>query len=260
MEGDSIVLYIIISILVSLLFALGVIWFLNHAQKKISQSRFRAQELKLNFQRLMLENTVRTKEQERDRISRELHDDVSSQLGIVNLNMHVLKQRMPDDHGLESIIDQIEMSIKKSSERSRAISHELMPISFKKFGIHLALEELVDSINVTGTMTLTVENDFLIELKDEFKLLHIYRVIQELLNNSVKYAKAKNISIDFLPIGTEIEMTYRDDGIGCDLSQNKEGLGLNNINTRATLLDGDVEFTSSINKGFLAVLKFPNYD
>lgn len=260
MEGDSIVLYIIISILVSLLLALGVVWFLNQAQKKITKSRLKEQELKLEFQKKMLENTVRIKEQERKRISIELHDDVSSQLGIMNLNMHVLKKKMPEGHGLADIIDQIEMSIKRSSERSRAISHELMPISFKKFGLHQALEELADSINVTGVLSIEIDNDYLILHKDDFKLLHIYRVIQELVNNTVKYAKAKNIAINFSPDSEGLIMTYSDDGVGCDLTIIKAGLGLNNIKARASLLEGAIEFESELNNGFQAVLKFPNHE
>jgi len=208
----------------------------------------------------MLENTVRTKEIERKRISQELHDDVSSQLSIMNLNLHVLKNKLPDDHQLEELVDQIQTSIQKSSERTRTISHELMPLSFKKFGLHYVLEDMASSINLSGEISIQIEADYLIKIRDNFKLLHIYRIIQELVNNTLKYAKAKHITVNFKEHNNDLIMDYRDDGIGFELDPDNAGLGFGNIKTRATLLDGHIEFESSIGSGFKATFQFPNYD
>jgi len=260
MSEESLILYIVISVLLSLLFALGVVWFLNHAQKKLTQSKIKEQQLALDYQRKMLENTVRTKEIERKRISQELHDDVSSQLSIINLNLHVLKNKLPNDQHLEQLVDQMQSSIKKSSERTRTISHELMPLSFKKFGLHYVLEDLASSINLLGEISITIDSDYLIRIRDNFKLLHIYRIIQELVNNTLKYAKAKNINIQFVEEENDLVMLYTDDGEGFEFESDRTGLGFGNITTRATLLDGHIKFESSEGSGFRATLNFPNYE
>lgn len=260
MTENPIVLYVFISVLVMLVLALGFIWFLNHAQQKITQSRLKEQELSMFHQKEMLVNTVKTKEKERIRIAKELHDDVSSQLGIINMNLYALRQRIPQEKEITRLVDQISTSLKSSTERTRSISHELMPIIFQKYGLHEAFKELQSQINLSDDLKLNIENDFLIKLKEEFKLLHIYRIVQELLNNTLKYAKASTIDIAFEQGNKELTMTYSDDGVGVDFETIKYGLGISNVKTRVSLLNGNITIKSSINNGFKAIINFPNYD
>ena len=244
-----------------LIFAFAVIWFLNQTQKKLTSSKIKEQELLLNFRKELLLNTVKTEENERNRISKELHDDVTSQLSIINLNIHLLKQKVSDNIDMFKIIDHIESSLKQSKERTRTISHELMPLILKKFGLHHALKELEDSVNISEIFRLDITDDHLLNIQDDFKLLHIYRIIQELINNAIKYSKAKKVSIDFEEKqDTNIKMTYTDDGVGFDNTKTKKGLGLSNMNTRITLLDGTVEINSILGSGTSITFIFPNHD
>ncbi|MFT4532725.1 MAG: two-component system NarL family sensor kinase [Saprospiraceae bacterium] len=243
-----------------LVIGLGFIWFLSHAQAKITKSKLKEQELDMYYQKRMLVNTVKTKENERNRIAKELHDDVSSQLGIINFNLYALKKRIPHDDKVSLLMDQISSSLKSSTERTRSISHELMPLMFRKYGIHETLKELTANINLTGEIELTIIDDFLIKISDEFKLLHIYRIVQELTNNTLKYAKASKIGIYFVAKENDLTMTYIDDGRGINPNKMTYGLGLSNIKTRVSLLEGNITIESSENKGFKAIIKFPNYD
>lgn len=260
MDDQQIVLYLLICTLIMLVLALSFLWFLNHAQKKITRSRLKEQELKMEYQQSLLLNTVKTKENERSRIAAELHDEVSSQLGIINLNLHVLKKRISPEPQLIELIDQMDVSLKTSTDRTRAISHQLMPPMFKKFGIHHSLQDLQYQINLSRELTLTIEGDYLIAIKDEFKLLHIYRIVQELVNNTMKYAAAKVIALSFEAEQNHIVMKYTDDGVGYDVDNVTTGLGISNINTRVALLMGEIEIKSSVGNGFQSVIKFPNHD
>lgn len=261
MSENDIVIYILLSLVIMLVFAFAVIWFLNQAQKKLTSSKIKEQELLLNFRKEMLLNTVKTEENERNRISKELHDDVTSQLSIINLNVHLLKQKMASNKDMFKIIDHIETSLKKSTERTRSISHELMPLILKKFGLHHALQELEDSVNITEIFNLDITNSHIIQINDHFKILHIYRIIQELVNNALKYSKAKNVHISFEEEqDLNIKMTYSDDGIGFDAKKVKGGLGLSNMNTRVTLLDGKVIIDSLLGSGTTITFIFPNHD
>ncbi len=243
-----------------LIITLGFIWFFNSAQNKITKSRLKQQEMDIHHQKEMLLNTVKTKEIERSRIAKELHDDVSSQLGVINLNLFALKNKVPQELELLSIIDQISNSLKSSAKRARTISHELMPIMFKKFGIHDTFRELENSINLTGELKYSVKDDYLIKLKDEFKLLHIYRIIQELTNNTIKYGQASKIDIVFSEMGQDLVLSYTDDGVGFDSEKVNAGLGISNIKTRVSLLDGKIDIISSKGNGHKTIIKFPNND
>lgn len=261
MSENDIVVYVLLSLVIMLLFAFAVIWFLNQTQKKLTSSKIKEQELLLNFRKEMLLNTVKTEENERNRISKELHDDVTSQLSIINLNIHLLKKKVKDNQEMFEIIDHIESSLKKSTERTRTISHELMPLILKKFGLHHALQDLEDAVNITEIFHLDINNDCIIQIKDDFKLLHIYRIIQELINNAIKYSKAKNVHITFEEKqDLNIKLTYTDDGVGFDDKKIKSGLGLSNINARITLLDGVVKINSIQGSGTTITFIFPNHD
>lgn len=260
MVENPIVLYVFISVLIMLVLAMGFIWFLNHAQRKITEGKLKEQELNMFYQKEMLLNTVKTKENERTRIAKELHDDVASQLSIINLNLYALSQRVPQNEEVVKLVDQISTSLKSSTERTRSISHELMPIMFQKYGLHEAFRELQSQVNLSDEIELHIEKTLLIKITDEFKLLHIYRIIQELLNNSLKYAKASEINIVFSEQGKEITLTYSDNGVGADFDKVKHGLGISNVKTRVSLLDGNITIKSSINNGFKVIINFPNYD
>ncbi|MDF1696823.1 MAG: histidine kinase [Saprospiraceae bacterium] len=261
MSENDIIIYILLSLVIMLLFAFAVIWFLNQTQKKLITSKISEQELLLKFRKELLLNTVRTEENERNRISKELHDDVTSQLSIINLNIHLLKQKVTDNEDMFKIIDHIETSLKQSTERTRTISHELMPLMLKKFGLHHAVQELEDSVNITEIFHLDITNDHIIQINDDFKLLHIYRIIQELINNAIKYSKAKNVHISFEEKqDLNIKMTYTDDGVGFNSKKIKRGLGLSNMNARITLLDGTVKIDSILGSGTTITFIFPNHD
>lgn len=260
MSEENIYLYIISSVLFMLLFAISIVWIFNRAKIKIAKSKLEQKELELKFQQALLEDTVKVQENERNRISKDLHDGIASQLSIINLNIHLLKQKITVKGEIEQLIDHIETSLKSSTERTRKMSHELMPPMLKKFGLHYALHDLVTQINISKVFILIIENDHLINIKNEYKLLHIYRIIQELINNAIKYAQCKKVIVSFSGNGQNIEMVYNDDGIGFDVNQDKSGMGISNINTRIHLLKGTIYYESNAKNGTKFVFKFPNYD
>lgn len=261
MTDANITRYILFSILGMLIIGILVIWFLNRAQNKISNEKIKTQEQKLEFRKELLENTVRTQENERERISKELHDDVTSQLSIIHLNLHMLKNKVDNEGEVATLIDHIESSLKNSTERTRSIAHELMPAIFKKFGFHHALKELANSVNLTNHVELKANNEHLLTITNQFKLLHIYRILQELINNSLKYAQASHLIIEFSNLENNfIQLTYIDDGVGFNTKQQSEGLGMSNLKTRIELLNGEILVDSSPGHGTNVTCKFPNYD
>ena len=257
MEDAQIIIFIVVSMIILLIISLSVLWFFYHAQNKIIKLKMKEQAAKIEYHKNLLLNTIKTQENERSRIAGDLHDDVASKLNVVHLNLHLLKKILGETPEHAKIIDQIETSLNEGIHRTRVISHELMPQVLKKFGFHYALHELAQSINVTGGLHMEVINAHLSGISDDFKVLHLFRIIQELLSNTIKYARAQNITITFENIDDFIIMTYRDDGMGFDAEKTSDGLGLFNIKTRSELLGGEVIFKNEANQpGCICIVKF----
>jgi len=261
MVENDLMTTVVLALIMMFCVIMVVIWFFYMGQKKIMFSKMQQKENELAFQKILLLNTVKTQEVERERISSELHDDITSKLNIIHLNVHLIKRKIESDSNLMVIIDQIETSLTSSIERSRSISHELMPQIIKKFGIQHAIKELVNSINLTNKVKVSLYSEELINIKNDFKLLHIFRILQELINNSLKYASAENITFGFSQESQSLVLKYYDDGIGFDPEVVSEGLGLSNIRTRCELLNGNIIFGSySEGHGMSVIIKFPNHD
>jgi signal transduction histidine kinase len=241
-------------------FAFAVVWFFTYAQKKIINTKLAQKELEVAFQKELLTNTVTIQENERDRISKELHDDIGSKLNIAALNLHILRKNINSGETDTTALDTVEDAIQKCANRTRTISHELMPPVLQNFGFKYAVEELESALNASGSFKVNIQNYEDIMVKDSIKLLHIYRILQELVSNTIKYAKASKIDIYFVKDGSNMQLKYEDNGLGYDMKTAKSGLGTSNINTRCALLGGNMKIDTQIGKGFAIHIKFPNHD
>ncbi len=260
MTDNDIMMFVVVSVLIMLVFSLTVIWFFNQAQKKVYQSKMRENQLEIEFQEELLLNTVKIQEKERTRIAKELHDDIASQLSIIHINLHLLKKKISGKPELDKIVDHIESSLNTSTDRTRNMSHELMPPVLAKFGLHHALKDLANNINISEVFEFKLIDDYLIKITDEFKILNIYRIIQELITNAIKYAQCTLVEICFSEERDYLIISYKDDGVGFNPEEKSHGLGINNIKTRLRLLGGTLSLTSSKKSGTSYILKFPNYD
>lgn len=261
MSDGVLMAYILGSVAAMLLFALSVVFFFNFSQRKIITTKLQMQTLELNFQKELLENTIKTQESERDRIAQDLHDEVASKLNIIHLNLHVLRQRVSNMSDISPLLEQIDSSLKESSERTRTISHELMPPLLKKFGLVQVLEDLKDNVNMTDNFHFQIVDFELLQIKEHFKMLHIYRMVQELVNNTLKYANAEQATLTFMTLpNQQIQMVYEDDGKGFDTETIKRGHGLSNIEARIRLLNGTLRIKNDLPRGVNFTFIFPNYD
>jgi signal transduction histidine kinase len=262
MNDSLLILYVLVSMGWFLIISVGIILFVNRSQKKVSKIQLHEKELHILYQNELLRNTVKTQEEERKRIASELHVDIASKLNIIHLHVHLLKKTGSLNESSLELLGQIDIALKASIERTRNISHELLPQVFTKFGIQYALIELERDINSAQGVIVRIESAHLLRIQDELKLVHLYRIIQELTQNTLKHANAKHIWITFETCQENMLcMQYRDDGAGFDTKKESKGLGLYNIRTRAKLLNGTAEFKSLPEiKGLLVTIKFENND
>lgn len=240
MNESEIIIFIFVSIGIMVALVVSLVIFFNFSQKKIIAQKERNHLLKMNFQKEMLESTINTQEAERSRIARELHDDISSKLNIINVNVDFIKLKI-DDQGLQSSISSISSALKESLERSRKISHELMPPILEKFGLEDAINDLMNQINLFGVLKMNIIGSEHFKNIVDQKKLHIFRIIQELINNTIKHAEATNIKIEAFLEKEILEINYSDDGKGIVSTKNSIGIGTMNIESRVQILNASWE-------------------
>lgn len=209
----------------------------------------------LKQQNQALNNLIIGQDVERERLARDIHDEMGPQLAGVIFCIDAIKSTGPE--ALEAV-NEAKTELRKAIQDLRKISHDLMSQSLIKYGLVAAIEELIyrqppDAIKIKLTTNSTG-----LEYGDEIKS-HLFRITQELIFNSNKYSEAESIFINLL-VDTEtraLKFVFKDNGKGNpDYDPSKGGIGLKNISTRVGLMNGTLEV--DMKKGFLAVIKL-NY-
>ena len=230
---------------------LTLVLFFYFSRKKIVKIAVEKKNQEIHYQKEILQSVIQTQEEERMRIAQDLHDDISSKLNIVSLNTHLLKTPNLSEAEYAEITDNIVSLTKKALENSRRIAHDLLPPVFEKFGLHAAVEELVLEFSTAKNVQINYENELDFSSLDINKQLHVFRILQELLNNSMRHGKATSISITFVSKNHQNTCVYRDNGVGfnASLGNQKRGIGMQNIESRVNFLGGKINVQSEINKG-----------
>lgn len=241
------VLFAVLSFL--LVLAVLFLWIFNKNQKKLSVQKEinHKQELmayedrhKLSVSKALLQG----EEVERKRIARDLHDGLGSMLS--GLKIHLNLAQKEKNEGINNINNLLDSSIKEL----RNISQNLMPESL----LELNLEEALRDLCIANSNAITnIEFQYLVKksnLPKSYEIM-LYRIIQELLNNTLKYAKASEVLVSCSKNKDVFFVTFEDNGVGFDLSEikNKSGMGLKNIKNRVEFLNGKLEIDSKMGQG-----------
>ncbi|WP_268847454.1 sensor histidine kinase [Flavobacterium aestivum] len=205
-----------------------------------------------------LVSVIRTLESDRKRIAHELHDDISSKLNVISLNCHLLKIPNLSPKESEEITQNIIEYSSKALNSSKKMAHSLLPPVLEKFGLHAGIEELCAEFSNDESVTVQYENKLKFDFEENESHIHVFRILQELLANSIQHGKATAIFVLFDEINGKKTCIYSDNGIGLDLKQveSHNGLGLKNIVSRVAVLGGDITIDSQLNNGISVVFNF----
>jgi two-component system NarL family sensor kinase len=222
-----------------LILAGAIVLFVTFYQKRMFEARLKQQVLESKFQQKVLEATLDSQEQERRRVSDDLHDSIGGMLSAVRVGLSAIGRQLPDTHVLDSQKQMLDDTI----ESVRKISRDLMPATLEKFGLIPATRELCEKMQATTKIQIGV-----VELGETRRIEHrrqlmVYRITQELLNNAFKHSKATYIEIVF-NFQEKLYLIVEDNGIGLDPKHMEESgrksLGLFNIQSRVQLLSATV--------------------
>jgi len=200
--------------------------------------------------RLMAAQSVLVgQEKERERIARELHDGIGVLLSTASIHFSSVEEQA--DEETSKMLKKANKLLKSASKEVRQISHNMMPGVLSKFGLREAIEDLFEDVEEAGDVDIDLQIKCQKERLSENTEIMIYRVIQEMLNNTLKHANASAISLFVERTDEQIIIEYADNGDGFDVGKlpRDKSLGLSGIRSRIDYLGGYIELTSKQDKG-----------
>ena len=233
---------IIIGMLVIFSLALSVIVFFIIYQKRLLAQQKKHQKLESDYQKELLKTSISSQEEERSRIAKELHDDVGAMLTTTKLYFGQISPQLPAKE-LEEITVKMSGFFDDMIQSIRSISQDLRPVILEKLGLIEAIHSLVQTIQDSGKMKVIFKNNTTQSISKS-KELNLYRIIQELITNTLKHALASVIQLELKNENNSLVILYEDNGKGLNKKNLilKKGLGLKNIESRLSILSGNIYF------------------
>jgi signal transduction histidine kinase len=184
---------------------------------------------------------------ERKYIAEVLHDSVSSLLSSANMHLQVVKRKSEQE--IEEL-DKTSDIIKEAANKIRTLSHKLTSTVLLKFGVSIATQDLCDKYS-NSELSFDLQEENKIPRFEETLEIKFYNIIEEITNNIIKHSQATNALITLNYINKKMNITIADNGIGFDVAtaEKKGGIGLNLIKSRVMVLNGNMQITSSKEKG-----------
>lgn len=240
-------LYIWLDAVASLCIAVGVLY----AHKLFTYIGHLDHQRKLTNKRI-LTAVLRTEEKFRSRYSRELHDGMGPLLSSAKMSMSVLAKRAEDDENRE-LIASTSAVIDEAIRSLREISNNLSPQVLNDFGLVRGISNFINKNPQLRTIEMRFDTNLRKERFGHDIEVILYRVICELINNSLKHSGCTKIELDLQLVYDRIYLTYRDNGRGFDTQAVADyGMGMSNLTSRIHSLGGTIEITSQPNKGMAA--------
>ncbi|MHA7060216.1 tetratricopeptide repeat-containing sensor histidine kinase [Aquimarina sp. M1] len=224
---------------------------LNKKQKEINKEKISSlikdQELKV------IKASVEGQDKERKRIAQELHDSIGGNLAAIKLQLN----NAPSKN--EGILKKINPQIDDTYELVRSISHNLIPKKFSKNNFCDVLEEYLENIGDSSNLetTFSAFPRKKIDRLDETIQDESFKIIQELITNTIKHSKASLVELQINLVENDIYIMFEDNGIGFDTEKHQNGIGLRNIESRLKSVLGTIFIDSRINRGTIIDIAIP---
>lgn len=229
-------------------------------RKKLQQARI--DELEKEKQLTATEAVLKGEEQERSRLARDLHDGLGGMLSGIKYSLSNMKGNLimtPDNaQAFERSIDMLDSSIREM----RRVAHNMMPEVLVKYGLDTAFQEFCDEIDKSGVIHTSYHSMGMNKaVIPQTTALTIYRIVQELVNNTIKHAASKQVlvQVHYSEADKLLAVTVEDDGQGFDQEKLKQanGIGWSNIRSRVEFLKGKIDIKSAPARGCSVLIEIP---
>jgi len=250
--------FVFASLLLAALLAISIYFYTQKAKRNKMIVAQKMQEAEISHQKELLQSVITSQETERKRIGMDLHDEVGAALSTLRIK---IERNAGEDEKAEEVAAEFKSDIDKVIAKMRNISHSLSPRISGNFGFYDAVYELSDNVNRSGKINMLVDFDEekLPVFNNEQVPMAIYRVLSELINNTLKHAAAKNIYLDIDVSDDAMEIQYRDDGIGIAEKEPGvlKGIGMQNIESRLSIIGAVWQIQHPPESGYAIVISVP---
>ena len=238
--GNQEIQIIILGTLGMIILSLGIIVFFVLYQRKIQKQKIEFDRKELDYQKKLVASQIAYTEMERKRIAQELHDEIGSSLTSIKMSLASLE--MADDNRFF-----LEKGLNGTIQNVRRISSELLPPILEELGLVSATQSLVRRLAKNEEIKISYRDESSDHKRYDKKVeLAVYRVIQELLNNIIKYSHCSAINIHSSYTANKVAVLIEDNGDGfepSDENKNKaDSHGLKNIYSRIQDINGEIKF------------------
>ena len=243
---QKIFIYSLAAIAIGLLLFSFLLYRNYTARKKIAEQKIT--QLQQEKQIDAAQNMIQGEEAERTRLARDLHDGLGGMLSGVKFQLNSVKGNviLSEENALAftKSISQLDNAIAEM----RRVAHNMMPEALLKFGLDDTLRNYCDSVSENSGLQIAYQSFGLEDRLDQTTEIVLYRIVQELLNNTLKHADAKQAHIQLSKNEKTISLTVEDNGKGFDVNTvKKNGIGLANIQHRVDYLKGKMDIQSDKN-------------
>ena len=247
-EGIPIELLVLIGTAVMLILVVSIIMFVALYQRKVIAQQMEIQATENRHQKELLNASMEIAEQEREKIAKNIHDDVGTLLNVIRLQMTKLSRNAADVSKTEELVKESLTMVDESIQTVRGIAHDLMPPTLVKLGFDKGITELCRQINASGQ----VKANAIVDTQDR-RLparveLQLYRAAREVINNILKHSKAEEINVSVYASDSSLTVNIQHNGIGItneaasQLVQTDKGVGLKSIQSRVQLVNGTIQY------------------
>jgi len=235
-----------------------VVGFIVLYQRRLFRQEMNFKKMEVKYQQELIDSTLEGIESERKRLARDLHDEIGAALSAMRLLVGQIPAESKVSADVSLLTDKYKLLIDNTIDSVRRISNDLLPSGLEEFGLTYAIEGLCEkSLELTeADIQWTVED--IPDTSSKLNLM-VYRLVQELLNNTIKYAEATQIEISITKEEKQLLLHYTDNGKGFDYEEayRKKSLGLKNIETRTRMFNGTLEFKTQPNAGISVKVSVP---
>lgn len=250
--------FIYASLLLAAILLISIYFFTQRAKRNKLLTAQKMQETEIAHQKDLLESVITSQEAERKRIGMDLHDEVGAALSTLRIK---IDQQTGETSTATAATENYKSDIDKIIANMRHISHALSPRIAGNFGFYDAIHELADGVNRSGAINMQIQFDEnkLPVFANEQAPMALYRVVTELVNNTLKHAKAQNIQLTVAVADGSMDMTYSDDGIGIAGNSGTEGrgMGMQNIESRLGIIGATWAVQEPEGGGYGVSIKVP---
>lgn len=186
--------------------------------------------------------------------AKDLHDGVVQQIAAVKLTLANVLDKLPDKEKVE--VEKAKIIAEAAAEETRDLSHQMMPKVLIEVGLIPAMEEVINNMLLRSDLEVDFQQHGLKDRYENRIEIAVYRIFQELVNNIIKHSNAKQVDIQLMENAGKLMLIVEDDGVGMN-GENQNGIGLSNIQSRLTTIDGKVNYESGNTSGTVATIVIP---